>query len=112
MTVRYSLGRLGFISDWLLPVDVGELLLSEPCKYLGVSLYSSVYWCWEYICSAFGAHNMDCRTCMCSIQKHLNIRYAFTLPSEYEKKKKKSIVSAMHFSYFIKKKGNISSSNI
>ena len=38
MIVRYLLVTLWFISDWLLPVDVGELLLSEPRKYLGVSL--------------------------------------------------------------------------
>ena len=55
MIVRYSLVTLWFISDWLLPVDVGELLLSEPRKYLGVPLCSFVHWCCEYICSTFGA---------------------------------------------------------
>ena len=38
MTVRYSLVTLWFISDWLLPVDAGELLFSEPRKYLSISL--------------------------------------------------------------------------
>ena len=52
MIVKYSLVTLGFISDWLLPVDVGELLF-EPRKYLSVSLCNSVHWCCEYICSAF-----------------------------------------------------------
>ena len=57
--VRYSLATLCFISDWLLFVDVGELLLSEPCKYLGVSLCNFVHWCCEYICSAFGAQQIS-----------------------------------------------------
>ena len=57
MIVKYSLVTLGFISDWLLPVDVGELLF-EPRKYLSVSLCNSVHWCCEYICSAFGPQHM------------------------------------------------------
>ena len=58
MIVRYSLVTLCFISDWLVLVDVGELLLSEPRKYLGVSLCNSVHWCWEYTCFAFGAQQL------------------------------------------------------
>ena len=39
-------------------MDVGELLLSEPRKYLGVSLCNFVHWCCEYICSAFSAQQV------------------------------------------------------
>ena len=53
--VRYSLVTPCFISDWLVPVDVENLLLSEPRKYLGVFLCNFVHWCYEYICSAFDA---------------------------------------------------------
>ena len=55
MIVRYSLVTLGFFSDW--SVDVEELLLSEPHKYIGVSLCNFVHWCWEYISSASGAQH-------------------------------------------------------
>ena len=58
MIVRYSLVTLCLISDWLLPVDVGKLLLSEPCKYLGVSLCNFVHRCSEYSCSAFSAQQL------------------------------------------------------
>ena len=57
MTVRYS-PVTRFISDWLLLVDVGELLLSEPRKYLGVSLCNFIHWCYEYISSVFGAQQV------------------------------------------------------
>ena len=77
MIVSHSLVTPGFSSDWLLPVDVGELLLSEPRKYAGVSLCNSVHWCCEYICSTSGTQH--------SIR---SIRYAFTLLSKYEKKEK------------------------
>ena len=56
--MRYSLVNTLIPNDWLLPVDVGEFLLSESHKYLGVYLCNFVRWCCGYIRSAFGAQQV------------------------------------------------------